>query len=193
MNIEYEATFTNVDKDKMRQRLKKAGAELVQPEFLQKRVTFNLPEKYHDEHSWLRVREEGDKITMSMKKVIGDKIADQKEICLKINDFKAGVEMLNQIGCRQKAYQENYRERWMLDGVEVTIDEWPFLDPFVEVEGASEAAVKAVSEKLSFDYSQALFCSITTLYANKYGLSHEIINEQTPRIVFDEPNPFLKE
>lgn len=43
MDIEYEATFENVDKDEMRTRLEKAGATLCRPEFLQKRVVFNLP------------------------------------------------------------------------------------------------------------------------------------------------------
>lgn len=35
MEIEYEATFINVDKDEMHQRLKDAGAILVRPEYLQ--------------------------------------------------------------------------------------------------------------------------------------------------------------
>jgi hypothetical protein len=40
MNIEYEATFYPIDKDEMRGRLKKAGAKLIRPEFLQKRDVF---------------------------------------------------------------------------------------------------------------------------------------------------------
>jgi hypothetical protein len=31
------------------------------------------------------------------------------------------------------------------------IDEWPFLEPFIEVEGGSELGVRQVSEKLGFD------------------------------------------
>ncbi|HLM84136.1 MAG TPA: hypothetical protein VK254_02930 [Candidatus Bathyarchaeia archaeon] len=49
MNIEYEATFENTDKEEMRERLKKAGAKLVRPEFLSRRVTLNLP-KGHEIH-----------------------------------------------------------------------------------------------------------------------------------------------
>ena len=49
MQIEYEATFTNIDKDDIRQRLKKVGAKLSQPEFLQKRAVFYLPKGHEIE------------------------------------------------------------------------------------------------------------------------------------------------
>lgn len=81
----------------------------------------------------------------------------------------------------------------MLDDVEITIDEWPFLEPFVEVEGKSEEAVKAVSEKIGFTYNDALFCAVGTLYSKKYNLDEDIINNKTPKIVFEMENPFLRE
>jgi len=43
MQIEYEATFINVDKDDVHQRLIATGAVLVKPEFLQRRIIFDLP------------------------------------------------------------------------------------------------------------------------------------------------------
>lgn len=36
MQIEYEATFPNIDKNEIREKLKNVGATLVRPEFLQK-------------------------------------------------------------------------------------------------------------------------------------------------------------
>ena len=191
MDVEYEATFLDIDKDEIRKRLKDAGAELIKPEFLQKRVTFKTHSNSY-EHSWARVRDESDKITMSFKAITGDKIEDQKEINLTINDFDEGVRFLENIGCKRKAYQETKREIWMLDEVEVCIDEWPFLEPYVEVEGKSEKEVKAVSEKIGFDYSKALFCATGLIYSKKYGISTDIINNKIPKITFDMENPFLK-
>lgn len=43
MQIEYEATYPDINKDEVREKLLKAGASLIRPEFLQKRYTFNLP------------------------------------------------------------------------------------------------------------------------------------------------------
>lgn len=190
INIEYEATFTNIDKEDVRQSLKHAGAFLVKKEALMTRVNFDLPVGHEIKNAWLRVRDENDKITMSFKVVDGDKIEDQKEICLKIDNFEEAVKFLKSIGCELKAYQESKRELWVLDEVEITIDEWPYLDPYVEIEGKSEEAVKSVSNKLNFNYNEAVFCSVDTLYNNKYKIDVDYINNQIKRICFNEPNPF---
>lgn len=192
MNIEYEATFENINKNDMRERLKKAGAALIKPEVLMKRKVFNFPTGHEVAGAWLRVRDEGDKITMSLKIINGDKIEDQKEICFKIDNFEEGVNFMKLIGCEQKSYQETKRELWMIDDVEVTIDEWPYLEPIVEIEGKSAKAVKDVSEKLGFNYSKALFCGIDLLYNRKYGTPFDTINKNTKLITFETPNPFIK-
>jgi len=191
MAIEYEATFLNIDKEDVRKRLKKAGAKIVKSEFLQKRIAFHLPKENEIKGGWIRIRDEGDKTTLSLKIIDGNKIEDQKEICLEIDNFEDALSFLEAIGCRRKAYQESKRELWFLDNVEITIDEWPFLEPFVEVEGDSEEQVKSVSKKLGFNYNNALFCSVDTLYNMKYGISEEIINDKTPEIIFNGKNPFV--
>lgn len=191
METEYEATFLNINKDEVRKKLKEVGATLTKPEFLQKRVPFHLPKEKHSLGKFVRVRDEGDKITFSLKIFEGEnKIEDQKEICVEINDFEGMVKILELIGCQRKSYQESKREIWVLDDVEIMIDEWPFLEPFVEVEGKSEEAVKKVSKKIGFDYSQALFCSTDKIYEKKYGMPVEKVNS-IPKIVFDMENPFL--
>jgi adenylate cyclase class 2 len=192
MQVEYEATFYPVDKNQIRGRLQRASAALIKPETLMKRVVFLLPQGHEIKGGWLRVRNEGDRTTMSIKVVDGEKIEDQKEICLAIDDFEQGRTFLASIGCVQKAYQESRREIWTLDDVEVCLDEWPHLEPFVEVEGKSEMAVKAVSEKLGFDWAQAKFCAVATLYNQKYGTSIDVINNHTPSITFAGENPFAR-
>lgn len=192
METEYEATFLEVDKDEIRALLKSVGAQLIKPEFMQRREVFTLPSGHEIKGGWLRVRDEGDKITMSLKVVDGEGISSQKETQLKVDSFENASSLLRAIGCSQKSYQENRRELWTLDGVEITIDEWPYLEPFVEVEGHSEEEVMEVSKKLGFDYSKAHFGAVDTLYSQKYGVDQKIINEETPRITFEDKNPFIK-
>ncbi len=191
MKVEFEATFENIDKDEMRAKLKEAGATLVREEFMQKRIVFNLPEGHGINGGWLRVRDEGDKITMGLKQIDGEGIERQKETELVINDFEKGVEFLESIGCARKAYQESFRELWHFENVEITIDEWPFLEPFIEIEGNSEQEVKSVSEKLGFDYSTALFDSVDAQYAKKYNITIDAVNQRTPEILFKMENPFV--
>lgn len=192
MKTEFEATFININKDEIRAKLKEVGAILKRPEFMQRRVVFRLPKGHEIDGGWLRVRDEGDKVTMSLKIINGEKIEDQKEACLKIDNFDEGVTILSSIGCEKKAYQESKRELWLIGDTEITIDEWPFLEPYVEVEGESEEVVKEVSNKLGFDYSKAYFCAVGKIYSLKYGISEDIINNQTPEILFDGKNPFSR-
>jgi adenylate cyclase class 2 len=191
MQIEYEATFYPIEKDDIRSRLKQASAELVRPEFMQKRMNFNLPEGHDIQGAWIRVRDEGDKITLTLKIVDGNKIENQKEIITEVKDYDATRQFLEKIGCTPKAFQETKRELWRLGEVEIMIDEWPWLKPFVEIEGKSEAEVRKTSELLGFKYDDAYFCAVDTLYAKEYGISKDEINH-TQNVSFAEANPFKK-
>jgi adenylate cyclase class 2 len=191
MEIEYEATFENIDKEEIRKKLREAGAVLVRPEFMQKRTVFNLPKGNEIPGGWLRVRDEGDRITMTLKVVDGEKIENQKETIVEVNSSEKAQELLTAIGCSKKGYQESKRELWKIGETEITIDEWPFLEPFVEVEAKSEKEVIEVSGKLGFDYQKALFCAVDTLYARKYGIPKNTIDNKIPRLVFEMENPFI--
>jgi len=195
MKTEYEATFTNIDKEDIRKKLRDIGGRLAKPEALHKRMVFKLPKGHEDKDKLARVRDEQDKITMSFKVVNTDGrkgIADQKEICLVVDNFENAVEFLRAIGCQDLAFQENRREIWQMGNTEITIDEWPFLEPFVEIEGESEQAVREVAEKLDFDYNKAMFCPSGKIYADKYQVDVNIIHDYISKITFDMENPFLK-
>lgn len=191
MKIEYEATFPKIDIEQVRSKLRQAGAQCTKPEFMQRRAVFLLPAGHEIKGGWLRVRDEGDKISMSLKVVDGESITDQKELYLEVSDYNEAVEFLKTIGCEEKAYQETKRELWRLQEVDITIDQWPFLEPLVEVEGESEQEVREVSEKIGFDWTNARFVVVGTLYAEKYNISEDRINNHTPKIVFDMDNPFV--
>lgn len=191
MPTEWEASFWSIDKDDIRRRLTDGGATLVYPERDMRRVTFFPPEGTPLKESWVRIRDEGDKVTMSIKQV-GTTLEEQKELEIQVNDFEEGTEFLRTLGCKEKAYQETKRELWSLGEVAITIDTWPFLEPLVEVEGASEEAIRAVSEQLGFVWSEARFTSVAQAYMEKYEVPYERINTGTPRLVFEGPNPFLE-
>ncbi len=113
---------------------------------------------------------------------------------MRSNDYFIDAKaFLSRIGCRWKTYQENKRELWKLDGVDIAIDEWPFLEPFVELEGKSENAVRRVSKKLGFDYKTAVFGATGKLISIKYGISENFINNTVPYLTFKGRNPYLKE
>lgn len=149
LNVEYEATFCDINIDEIRKKIKNLNGKLLKPMFNQKRTVLNFPKGHEIRGGWLRVRDESDKITMTLKIMESNgSIEGQKEIELIVNSYENAVNLLRTIGAEEKAVQETKRELWELDGVELMIDLWPFLEPVIEIEGKNEADVKKVAEKL---------------------------------------------
>lgn len=192
LETEFEATFTDINPNLIREKIKSLGGKLIKPQFNQKRTTFNFPKGNEIEGGFLRVRDESDKITMTLKIIKSQNSIDsQKEVELKIDDYENAVLFLKTIGAKEKAFQETKRELWKVNNVEIMIDWWPFLEPIIEIEGKNEKEVKELSQKLGFNWENAIFDSIDYIYSKKYNISRDIINNKTPKICFDIQNPFI--
>lgn len=188
--IEFEVTIPEIGIEEARRRLRECGAEPRRAMHLQKNIMFRLPPGREIAGGWIRVREEAERVTMSLKIVDGDGIADQREYLFMAENVKDACEFLQKMGAEEKARSEKRREIWILAGCEVAIDEWPFLEPLMEVEGRSEAAVKATVELLGFEYGKCRVCAVDKLYSEKYGVPEDIVDNHTPLLIFDMPNPF---
>ena len=189
METEIEAKFLDIDPEKIRGNLKILGATLVHPEVLMRRRVFDHPT--NKQSDWLRVRDEGDKITMSYKKVVERTIHGTKEISIEVSNFDDACAILIAAQLAERSYQETRRERWLLDGGEVTIDTWPWIPTFVEIEGPSEAAVRSVAGKLGFDWTQALYGSVEPAYQKYYDVTDKEI-DGWPEIVFSPVPEWLE-
>lgn len=190
--IEFEVTIPSVEIEAARRRLQECGAVLQKGSHIQKHIVFNLSEERKIKGAWMRVREESDRVTMSLKIINGKNIANQQEYFFIAENTEDACRFLTLLGGIEKARQEKRREIWMLGQCEVTIDEWPFLEPFLEVEGKSEEMVKETVGLLGYEYEKCRVCAVDTLYSEKYGVSEDTINNHTPLITFDMKNPFLR-
>lgn len=185
MKNEIEATFLSVDKDSVRARLKMAEFQLKTPEYLMRRKAFDFP-IVSGRKKWGRVRQESDKITMAIKEIRGSGINDTYEVEIVVNDFDAACSFFEACNIYAKAFQESMREVWVRNGAEVTIDTWPGLNPFVEIEGANEKIVREISNELGFDFKKAVFGSVDLVYEKELGIPAEKIN-CLPEITFSNP------
>lgn len=170
MKTEIEVKFVNIDIEAMRQKLTDVGAQLEQPMRLMRRALIEQPE-HQAEHSFIRIRDQGDKTTLCFKRrasIDTHTIDDTEEIEVDVSDFDTTVELFTHAGWPPKTYQENRRETWHLQDVEVVIDEWPWMPPQIEIEGPTEEAVQKVAEQLGFDWSEARLGHIDTIYQEYY-------------------------
>lgn len=171
MQAEIEAKFLDVDIKTVRSRLKIAGAVLEQPMRTMRRVVIEQPH-HIAERSFIRIRDEGDKVTMAFKrkqaKLGEDTLSSTHEIETTVGDFDTAVRLFAEAGWKYRSYQESRREAWRYNGVEVAIDEWPWIRPYVEIEGKSENTVRDAAAQLGFLWENAIFSSVNSIYRRDF-------------------------
>jgi adenylate cyclase, class 2 len=171
---EIEAKFLDIDVVDLKTKLEKFGAQFV-GSFDYKRKAYDFPSlPLSEKHAWVRVRDEGDRVVMTYKQRLeanSETMRDggMKEVEVVVSDFNLTDQFLKSIGMIEKFYEENKRERYIFDNVEIDIDTWPMITPYVELEGNSWENVEAVAEKLGFVWSEHLRCSTMQIY-KKYGI-----------------------
>ncbi|HKB88860.1 MAG TPA: class IV adenylate cyclase [Patescibacteria group bacterium] len=192
MKTEFEIKFLNIDEEKLHKKLQALGGRLIKVKKLMRRQTFDLPEKIlSGQKKWIRVRDEGDRVTMTFKNVIDkDKIDGTKEIEIIVDDFDKTVELASAVNLVKASYQENYREEWKFKNCSITVDTWPGLSPFVEIEGENEEIVKSVASKLNFNIKRGEFGSIDYIYHKVLGIETSKFNK-LPVLTFNNFNKVL--
>jgi len=188
MKTEIEVKFLNVDFEEVRETLRTLGATRVYAMRDMRRSIVETP-AMEAKNAFVRVRDEGDTVTLTYKQVDEDSLSGVKEIEVEVSDFEATIALLDQCGLPQKSFQESRRETWHFNGVEVVMDEWPWLNPYIEIEGDSEEDVKKVAEQLGFRWSEAVFGRVTSAYQKQYpkGQANKLVT--LPRVAFDSVVP----
>ena len=164
---EIEVKFLNIDVEEIEKKLKDIGAEKVF-EKLYKRKTFDYPDFRLDKKgSWIRLRHEGDEITLAFKQRLGigkDNDEGMEEIEFVVSDFEQAEHFLLSIGLIRKGYQENKRIRYQLGNIEFDIDSWPKLNPYLEIETPSWEEIDKAISLLGLDPKEKRIFSTNQIY-----------------------------
>lgn len=188
MQAEIEAKFLGVDHQAIRKKLQDLGATCQAPMRLMRRKNFDFPDgDLQKKSGWVRVRDEGDKITLAYKQLDHRGVDGTKEVSIAVRDFDATCLFLESIGLEQKSYQETKRESWVLDGAEVELDEWPWVRSFIEIEAADESHLFAIASLLGLDSKDALHGSVEIVYQQEYDVTEEEVDGWTEILFIDVP------
>lgn len=191
MKNEIEAKFVNINVETIRSKLKEVGAKLARPMRDMQRVTIDTPD-LKKKDAFVRIRNEGDKTTITYKQFNSLSIDGVKEIEITVDDFETAVALFKEAGLAYGSLQESRRETWILGEVEIVIDEWPWLAPYIEIEAPSEELVVSTSEKLGFNWGDAVFGDVMAAYRVQYP--HLELNDtigNLPEVRFNDPLPDL--
>lgn len=190
MAVEIEAKFLNIHHDEIRVKLELAGAKLEYPMRLMRRQLFDYPDGRlrTANHGRLRIRDEGSKVTLTYKARGEGKYAQEFETL--VGSYEAAADIMQAIGLRAYTTQDTKRETWQLGDVEVVLDIWPWLDPYIEIEGPTESSIKAAVSKLGFNWDQAVFGSVDAAYRLQYpGMTDEDTVGHIAELTFDGSMP----
>jgi adenylate cyclase class 2 len=193
MQTEIEAKFLHIDHEAMREKLRAIGAECVVPKRTMYRKHYDLLNAAElgtatNQRRWVRIRDEGDKVTMSYKQMDDRSLHGTKEVCLTIDSFEQAEQFLAAIGMLPKGSRETKRESWRLGDTEIDLDDWPWIDPYLEIEGPSEAAVRDVANQLGLNWDAAKHGNVVIAYMDEYDVTDKDI-EDIPDINFSLPVP----
>jgi len=167
MQTEIEVKFLDTNHDEVRQKLTELGGQLVTPMRDMRRALIET-EAMAGRHGFIRLRHEGDKVTLTYKQFDKQSIDGAKEIEVTVSDFDATLAIFAQADLYPLTYQESRRETWKLGEVEVVLDEWPWIAPYIEIEASSEELVRETAGRLGFTWDDAVFGTVDVIYEATY-------------------------
>lgn len=177
MRTEVEAKFLNVNHDQLRKKLKELGAVCKRPVTVMRRQNFDYQDSQLEQKGgWIRVRDEGDKVTLAYKQLNDRTLHGTAEVNMVVNNFDIAVEFLLAIGMKRTSYQETKRESWQLGDIEIELDEWPWIKPFVEIEASTEKKLRQISKNLGLDWKKVLHGSVEIAYTAEYKMTEPEVN-----------------
>jgi adenylate cyclase class 2 len=199
MQAEIEIRFFGVDYEELRQKLLEAGARQAYPMRAMRRVIIDYPDQ-HLQHgvdgawSFVRLRDEGGRALLTYKQIAKSENHDTHEIETEVSSYENTIALFEKIGLAVISEQHTKREVWRMGGCEISLDEWPWLPPMVEIEGPNDEALQAVVESLGLNGQETINGNVVNAYRKVYpGMTEEDSIRDIPLLTFEEMPQWLKE
>lgn len=186
---EIEVKYLDVDKNEIETKLKNIGAEKVKDIFL-RHVSFDyLDYRLDKDNSWIRLRDEGDKIVLAFKKRLGVTSQDgstndkgMEEIEVTVDSYEETKLFLNKIGFIEKHGEaQKKRSKWKFGTIDFDIDTVAMIPTYLEIEAESWEDIDEIALKLGLNSEKRKICSANQLY-KMYGIN----TDEYSTINFDE-------
>lgn len=137
MAKECEIEVLDINAAAVSRRLRELGARF-EGRYGFRRVEFMVNGKGSGTHSWMRVRTDGRKTTVTLKEIDGtSRMSPMVEHEMEASDFATAVRIMTRLARSRPFYFENTRRAYRLGKTYVTIDKWPRIPSFLEIEAPS--------------------------------------------------------
>ena len=165
MKTEYEVRVLEIDHDEMVKKLESLGAEL-KFSALQQRYVYDFDPV--QPNKWIRLRTNGTKTTLTIKDLTAKTIDGTKELEIEVDDFENTNKILEELGYKNRGFQQNRRTQYILNDVEIDLDRWPLIPEYLEIEGKDEKAIYDCLDKLGISKDKIVTLDVSSIYTH-YG------------------------
>ena len=173
MEPEIEVKILDINVEEIEKKLVEIGAEKIAEKNQRRNIYSVISGKTNP---WIRLRDEGIKVTLTYKHILNDEIDGTQESEIIVDDFDKTNLMLNKLGFFRKLYQENKRVSYKLGDVEIEIDTWPMIPTYLEIEAKSKEDIEKIVKLLGFSMEQTTSINVKKVYL-KYGIDIDNIEE----------------
>lgn len=162
---ELEVKFYLSDRTSFEERLRRIGAVLQRVRTLETNHRFDTPDlSLSKQHRVIRLRQDIDSIvTYKGPSILRDDVSSREEIEFKVSNFEAARQFLEALGYKESIRYEKWRTIYMLDEVEITLDEMPFGN-FTEIEASEPRQIHLTATKLALDWKARITSSYMVLF-----------------------------
>ena len=147
------------------QKVETLGGQLVEPRLHEINLRFDTPDgELTRTAQVLRLRQ--DTAARLTYKGPGETVGGvhaRREIEFTVSDYQSAQLLLESLGYQISLMYEKFRATYMLDGLQVTLDEMPYGN-FTEIEGSDPAAIRAAAAKLGINWDARILDSYTSLF-----------------------------
>ena len=130
-------------------------------------------------NKWIRLRKSNDSIELTSKHILEKRSTDFQnviEIEVSVSSFEETNNFLQSIGISRRSYQEKIRSSYTFKDAQIEIDQWPLLEPYMEIECNNDETIKEIINKLNLKDYEIVSLNTEQLY-KRIGIDVHSISE----------------
>ena len=120
---------------------------------------------------WIRLRQDGDKVELTLKYIYNTaveyNIDEVKEIEIVTDDFDTANKLVEEMGYYKRKLVEKRRISYEYNNLSIEIDEWPLLEPYIEIEGTNVEDIYNLALKLGYPKEKTKVMNTEDVYLLK--------------------------
>lgn len=133
-------------------------------------------------NKWVRLRDTNGHVTLTVKHVFDKNSEDVQKVGeyeIEVNSVEEADTLLTALGFAKRNVQEKIRTQYKYKNAEIDLDEWPMLQPYMEIESDDKSIYQEIIDKCGYNGKEIVSCNTEELY-RRIGIN----SRELPELLF---------